>query len=75
MAVTGLVRYKGPDIFGVPSLELSDSADGACEVLACFHDERAMASVREGDLVVVRGNYLTESGRFGVVLKMCDLVR
>ena len=71
--VTGVVRYVGPDIYGVPSFELSDCTGGDCHVLACLASEDEYGSVQVGDSVTVQGNYLTQHEPYGVVLKACTL--
>lgn len=72
--VTGVAIKVGPDIHSKPSIELSDSMDGSCQVLCVFPNEAHYSQVSAGDTVVVRGNYLVMSNQFGVVLKFSELV-
>lgn len=71
--VQGVVRYNGPDMFGLPSLELSDSADGPCDVLCVFNDEAPLRGIGEGSLVTVRGNYIGTAPQYGPTLKKCEV--
>lgn len=71
--VQGVVRYNGPDMFGLPSLELSDSEGGPCDVLCVFNDEQPIHGITEGTLVTVRGNYIGTAPQYGPTLKKCEV--
>ena len=73
MEVSGAVIFKGLDIHGIPSFELSDRKDGICYVLCCLRSEREYGNINEGDTAVISGNYLTVHEKYGVVLKNCTL--
>ncbi len=71
----GVVLRTGPDgVFGQPCIELSDRAGGKCYVLCIFQDAKAFSSVKAGDKVSVRGNYLVIREDYGIVLKASELV-
>ena len=73
--VKGVVLRKGPDrAFGQPSIELSDAPTGKCYVLCVFQDESVYNSVKLGDEISVRGNYLVVYEGYGIVLKISELI-
>ena len=72
--VTGIVSKIGPDIHGKPSIELSDHLGGQCYVLFVFASEEDYKNVREGDILVCRGNYLGVTNEFGVVMKRSQVI-
>lgn len=73
--VQGVVLRTGPDgVFGEPCIELSDKLGGKCYVLCIFRDEKLYRSVKAGDKISVRGNYLVIREDYGIVLKICELI-
>ncbi|MBQ4379310.1 MAG: hypothetical protein II821_08965 [Treponema sp.] len=57
--VKGIVLRKVSDrVFGQPSIELSEAPTGKCYALCVFQDESVYNSVKHGDEISVRGNYL-----------------
>lgn len=71
MYVKGVVSYAGPDMFGLPSLELSDTSDGPTDCLCVFNEESSIADVREGDTVTVHGNFIDDVPEYGPTFKKC----
>ena len=67
--LTGVVAKVGPDVWGVPSLELSDRADGRCYGLIVFPSEEIYDTVRVGDTVNILGNILNIREPYGIVVK------
>lgn len=73
--VRGVVLRSGPDgVFGQPCIELSDTPGGKCYVLCIFQDSRSYESIKPGDSVTVRGNYLVTRRDYGIVLKVSELI-
>ena len=73
IVLTGVVSKVGPDVWGVPSLELSDRADGRCYGLIVFPSDEIYDKVRIGDTVSVLGNLLNIREPYGIVVKKCVL--
>ena len=73
--VTGVVSDIGPDVWGVPSLELSDTAEGRCYALTVFFDEKIYDEVKVGDRVTILGNILNIREPYGCVIKKCELIK
>ena len=57
-----------------PSIELSDSPDGATCALVIFPTDDHYSKVSPGDTVVVRANYLVMCNRYGLVMKHSELL-
>ncbi len=72
MYVEGVVTYSGPDIFGLPSLELSDRADGRTDCLCVF--ETPVDAYKKGDHVTVLGNFIDSVPKYGPLFKKCEVV-
>lgn len=72
--VTGVVIWAGLDPHRLPTVQLSDSADGPCCAHCIFPGEEILGQVKVGDRVVIRSNYLVLSRRFGVVMKYSRLL-
>ena len=72
--LTGVVSRIGPDIWDVPSLELSDSSDGRCYGLIVFFTDEIYEKVKVGDTVTVLGNLLSVREPYGPVVKKCELM-
>lgn len=71
--VKGVVSYAGPDMFGLPSLELSDSADGETMCLCVFNQNSSIANVNKGDTVTVLGNFIDCVPDYGPTFKKCEV--
>ena len=55
--VSGYAVKVGPDVFGLPSVEVSESKDGQARVLCVlpFMDYLKLRHVRKGDRVMING--------------------
>lgn len=71
MYVKGTVRYSGPDLYGLPSLELSDSGDGPIDCLCVF--ETPVNDYHKGDTVTVIGNFIGCAPKYGPTFKKCEV--
>ena len=69
--VTGVVSYAGPDMFGLPSLELSDNAEGPTDCLCVFNEQSSISNIQEGDTVTVQGNFIDCVPDYGPTFKKC----
>ena len=69
IVVSGVVVYKGPDIHGLPSLELSDKANGTSYVLCVFGSFDSINKISKGDNLTVSGKFHIISSNEMVVLK------
>ena len=72
--VTGIAIWVGLDPHGLPTVQLSGEAGGACCAHCIFPQEDILEQVKVGDRVVIRSNYLVLSRRFGVVMKYSQLL-
>jgi len=72
--VTGVAVWVGLDPHDLPTVQLSDSVDGACCAHCIFPKDDILNLVKPGDRVTIRGNYLVLSRRFGVVMKYSELL-
>ena len=69
ITVSGVVVYNGPDIHGLPSLELSDKANGTSYVLCVFDSFDSINKISKGDNLTVSGKFHIISSNEMVVLK------
>lgn len=74
MLVEGVVKYNGPDMFGLPSLELSDSIHGETDALCVFNDESSIQNVQIGDTVTIQANFIGCAPDYGPTFKKCEIV-
>ncbi|MBQ7859640.1 MAG: hypothetical protein IJ347_05875 [Faecalibacterium sp.] len=72
--VTGIVIWVGRDIHDLPTVQLSDAAGGRCCVHCIFPTPDVLQTVKAGDRVVIRSNYLVMCNLFGVVMKYSELL-
>ena len=72
--VTGVVIWVGLDPHNLPTVQLSDLADGPCYAHCIFPQDDILKQVKPGDRVTIRSNYLVLSRRFGVVMKFSELL-
>ena len=69
ITVSGVVVYKGPDIHGLPSLELSDKVNGTSHVLCVFDSVNSLNKISKGDNLTISGKFHIVSSSDMVVLK------
>ena len=74
LEVTGIVTYAGPDIYGLPSIELSDGRGGKTFALCVFSPSSGLDAAAVGEEVRVSGVFHVVTSEFGVVLKQCRRV-
>lgn len=74
LVVSGIIAYIGPDMYGLPSIELSDSSTKRSQTLFVFR------SGFPKDIVLERGMLITISGECidvmpdgMVVIKKCEI--
>lgn len=72
--IEGVVTYAGPDMFGLPSLELSDSAGGENAALCVFNEESSIRGLRVGDHVTILANFIDCVPEYGPTFKKCEIV-
>ena len=75
--ISGIVTYVGPDVYALPSVELSESEGGKSRVLCVlpFLDFFKLTKVSKTDRVVMRGNVLGFADEYDiVVVKKCEFV-
>ena len=75
LTVTGIVSRIAPDVYGIPSLELSDSVDGRCYGLTVFFTDDIYDKVKVGDKVTILGNILNIREPYGTTIKKCELLK
>ena len=69
ITVSGVVVYKGPDIHGLPSLELSDKVNGTSHVLCVFDSADSLNKISKGDSLTISGKFHIVSSDDMIVLK------
>lgn len=74
MNIEGVVTFAGPDMFGLPSLELSDSTSGSNDALCVFNEESSIAGVHVGDTVTILANFIDCVPDYGPTFKKCEIV-
>lgn len=76
MEMFGVVTKIGPDLHGLPSIELSSCAGGRCYALFIARTEEELyEGISLGDTVVCRGNLINAREPFGAVMKKSEIVR
>ena len=73
--VWGFITQMGLDSHNMPSVKLSDRANGQTCALCIFPSEDCYAGMRIGETAIIRGNYLVMSDRHGVILKNCEITK
>lgn len=77
MTIKRFVVYTGPDVYGLPSVELSEVKDGKSGILCVlpFSDYLKLRKVSKGDEVLITGEVrnLYEKGD-QIVVKECKIV-
>ncbi len=77
MTITGVAIFVGPDIFGLPSIELSEKKNGKSYALCVLPltDYLKLLTVSKGDEVVMKGEVrsIYDKGQT-VVVKECKIM-
>lgn len=73
VTVSGIVGYIGPDMYGQPSVELSDQAKGKALIL-CVVSRTDQNKVTKGETVIVSGECLGYTHGY-VVIKKCNVLQ
>ncbi len=77
MKITGVASFVGPDVYGLPSVELSEVKGGKSRVLCVlpFSDYLKLRRVSKGDAVVIEGEVrsIYEKDQT-IVVKECKIV-
>ena len=77
MQISGIATYVGPDVYALPSVELSESKDVPGRVLCVlpFSDYLQLRKVSKKDRVVMEGNVLGFADKYDiVVVKQCKII-
>ena len=77
MQISGIATYVGPDVYALPSVELSETEDVSGRVLCVlpFSDYLQLRKVSKKDRVVMEGNVLGFSDEHNiVVVKQCKII-
>lgn len=77
MQISGIATYVGPDVYALPSIELSETPNVSGRVLCVlpFSDYLKLRKVSKGDTVTMEGNVLGFSEKYDiVVVKQCTIV-
>ena len=78
MRISGIATYVGPDVYALPSVELSESKDAPGRVLCVlpFGDYLKLRKVSKKDHVVMEGNVLGFADQYDiVVVKQCKIIQ
>lgn len=75
VAVRGVAKYVGPDLFGLPAVELSNAPDGPTLVLCVlpYGDFKKLENIRKGETVTFSGDPRGKTQEGVVVMKQCVL--
>lgn len=78
VTIKGFVVYTGPDVYALPSVELSEKKGGKSRILCVlpFSDYLKLRKVSKGDEVLIKGQTRAfyEKGD-QVVVKQCEIYR
>ena len=68
--ISGYAVKVGPDVFGLPSVEVSESKDGPARVLCVlpFMDYLKLRHVRKGDKVMINGEVRGYVPQYDIIL-------
>ena len=68
--ISGYAVKVGPDVFGLPSVEVSESKDGQARVLCVlpFMDYLKLRHVRKGDKVMINGEVRAYVPQYDIIL-------
>ncbi len=71
----GIIVWMGEDIHKLPTIQISDRADGYSMVHFVLTDEKEYGNLKVGDEVVLQGNYLVCHPEFGLVMKQSIVIK
>lgn len=77
MQISGIATYVGPDVYALPSVELSETKEASGRVLCVlpFGDYLKLRKVSKKDRVVMEGSVLGFSDEHDiVVVKQCKII-
>ena len=77
MRISGIATFVGPDVYALPSVELSESENASGRVLCVlpFSDYLKLRKVSKFDSVVMEGNVLGFADQYDiVVVKQCRII-
>ena len=77
MQISGIATFVGPDVYALPSVELSESKDVKGRVLCVlpFSDYLKLRKVSKKDRVTMEGNVLGFADEYDiVVVKQCKII-
>lgn len=77
MQISGIATYVGPDVYALPSVELSESKDVKGRVLCVlpFSDYLKLRKVSKKDRVTMEGNVLGFADEYDIVaVKQCKII-
>ena len=77
MKISGIATYVGPDVYALPSVELSETETATGRVLCVlpFGDYLKLRKVSKKDHVVMEGNVLGFADKYDiVVVKQCEIL-
>ena len=74
ITVSGVVVYNGPDIHGLPSLELSNKENGTSYVLCVFDSFDSLNKISKGDNLTISGKFHIISSAEMIVLKQSQVL-
>lgn len=69
LLVKGIYTKANTAPDGALSLEISDSENGKCCVLCILENDKYMSDIKQGDTVIVGGNFLTMDENFNLILE------
>lgn len=77
VTVQGYAVKVGPDIFGLPSIEISDSPDGEMRALCVlpFSDYLKLSDISVNQLVTVQAEYRTRTKEGYILLKQSTVLK
>ena len=75
--ISGYAVKVGPDVFGLPSVEVSESKDGQARVLCVlpFMDYLKLRHVRKGDKVTINGEVRGYVPQYDIILMKQSTVK
>jgi monoterpene epsilon-lactone hydrolase len=76
VTITGVVVYVGPDVYGLPSIELSDKKDGAAMALCVLpvSDYLKLRKYSKGQTLVITGEARDLYKESIVIVKECKII-
>lgn len=77
MNISGVAVKVGPDVYGLPSVEVASKSGESCKALCVlpFLDYLKLRKVSKGDRVVIKGEVRGYASEYDlVVVKQCEIV-